>query len=72
MALTDDKHLATVKRIQESLTAHVADLKSLQDDIADADDIDDDIKEGLSETIDDLEEIKDDLGGYAGTEPSSD
>jgi hypothetical protein len=64
--LTNEKHLETVKRIRESLKAHVVDLKAISDDIAEDDAVDDDVKEGISETVDDIEEIEADLGGYTG------
>jgi hypothetical protein len=64
--LTDEKHLATVKRIREGLKANIVDLKAISDDIAEDDAIDDDVKEGISETVADIEEIEADLGGYTG------
>ncbi len=66
MALTDEKHLATVKRVRESVKAHAQDLGKILDDIQDDDEIDDDIKQGLSGAVDNLEEIQDELGGYTG------
>jgi hypothetical protein len=66
MALTKEEHLNTIKRVQTSLAAHIVDLQHVADEISDDDEVDDDIKEGLNETVTGLEEIKDDLGGFTG------
>ena len=66
MALTNEGHLETVKRIQGELEKHKTDLQGILDEVQDDDEIDDDIKEGIGNTIASLDDLKDDLGGFTG------
>jgi hypothetical protein len=70
--LTEEKHIATLKRVKVAIEAVVTDLSNIGDDLGDDEDLADEA-ESIEEIRSSLEEIATEIGALSGpeTEPST-